>query len=234
MTPRVWNRLFLRVLCFISVLVSPVCFAFSQTVLDQILEQSPDTMKIGLMALVAVLVFLLLLIIFTKIQLGSARKEQKESYNTSADKQSLLNDFKVGMLHINQAGEIIFANRVAAFFLGSKEEKLMNRPLIEVFDNALQGSISAALTSNQYVAMQTYVAASKRHLHLGFTQQSDIPFEIRHLGTSSGRRALLPLYSTAPTFKGTFNEKIGGHSDSELKLVRFTEFAIHVGMGTST
>lgn len=174
MTPRVWNRLFLRVLCFISVLVSPVCFAFSQTVLDQILEQSPDTMKIGLMALVAVLVFLLLLVIFTKIQLGSARKEQKESYNTSADKQSLLNDFKVGMLHINQAGEIIFANRVAAFFLGSKEEKLMNRPLIEVFDNALQGTISAALTSNQYVAMQTYVAASKRHLHLGFTQQSDI------------------------------------------------------------
>ena len=174
MTLRVWNSLFLRFLCFISVFVSPVCFAFSQTVLDQILEQSPVTMKIGLMALAAVLAFLLSLVIFTKIQLGSARKNQKKSHNTLAVKQSLLNDFKVGMLHINQAGEIIFANRVAAFFLGSKEEKLMNRPLIEVFDNALQGSISAALISNQYVAMQTYVEASKRHLHLGFTQPSTI------------------------------------------------------------
>jgi len=174
MTPRVWNSLFLSVFCFISVLVSPVCFAFRQTVLDQILEQSPDSMKIGLMALATVLVFLLLLVIFIKIQLGSARKNQKKTNNTLADKQSLLNDFKVGMLHINQAGEIIFANRVAAFFLGSKEEKLMNRPLIEVFDNALHGAISAALISNQYVTMQTYVAVSKRYLQLGFTKQSKI------------------------------------------------------------
>ena len=84
MTPRVWNRLFLRVLCFISVLVSPVCFAFSQTVLDQILEQSPDTLKIGLIALAAVLAFLLLLVIFTKIQLGSDRKKQKKHHNNGA------------------------------------------------------------------------------------------------------------------------------------------------------
>jgi len=174
MTPRVWNRLFLKVLCIVSVFVSPVCFAFSQKVLDQILEQSPDTMKIELMALAAVFVLLLLFVIFTKIQLGSARKEQKKHHNALADKQSLLNDFKVGMLHINQAGEIIFANRVAAFFLGSKEEKLMYRPLIEVFDNEVRGSISAALTSNQYVPLQTYVAASKRHLQLGFSKQSDI------------------------------------------------------------
>ena len=174
MTPRVWNNLFLRFLCFISVLVSPVCFAFSQTVLDQILEQSPDTLKIGLIALAAVLAFLLLLVIFTKIQLGSDRKKQKKHHNELAHKQSLLNDFKVGMLHINHAGEIIFANRVAAFFLGSKEEKLVNKPLTEVFDNGVQESISAALTSNQYVTIQTYVAASKRHLHLGFTLQSNI------------------------------------------------------------
>ena len=174
MTPRVWNRLFLKVLCIVSVFVSPVCFAFSQKVLDQILEQSPDTMKIELMALAAVFVLLLLFVIFTKIQLGSARKEQKKHHNALADKQSLLNDFKVGMLHINQAGEIIFANRVAAFFLGSKEEKLMYRPLIEVFDNEVRGSISAALTSNQYVPLQTYVAASKRYLQLGFSKQSDI------------------------------------------------------------
>jgi epidermal growth factor receptor substrate 15 len=178
MTPRVWNSMFLMVLCIISVLVSPACFAFSQKVLDQILEQSPDSMKIGLMALVAVFVFLLLFVIFTKIQLGRSRKEQNKHHTALADKQSLLNNFKVGMLHVNQAGEIIFANRVAAFFLGSKEEKLMNRPLIEVFDHEVQEAIIAALTSNQYVPLQTYVSASKRHLQLGFSKQSDINHSI--------------------------------------------------------
>jgi len=174
MAPRVWNSMFLNVLCFISVLVSPGCFAFSQKVLDQILEQSPDTMKIGLLALAAVFVFLLLFVISFKIQLGSARKEQKKHNTALADKQSLLNDFKVGMLHVNQAGEIIFANRVAAFFLGSKEDKLINIPLTEVFDDGVQESINAALASNQYVPLQTYVAASKRHLQLGISKQSDI------------------------------------------------------------
>jgi epidermal growth factor receptor substrate 15 len=174
MTPRVWNSMLLKVLCIISVLVSPACFAFSQIVLDQILEQSPNTMKIGLMAIATVFVFLLLLVIFIKIQLGSARKKQRKHNTALDDKQSLLNDFKVGMLHVNQAGEIIFANRVAAFFLGSKEDKLINRPLTEVFDNGVQESINAALASNQYVPLQTYVAASKRHLQLGFSKQSDI------------------------------------------------------------
>ncbi len=153
-------------------------FAFSQKVLDQILEQSPDSMKIGLMALAAVFVFLLLLAIIFKVQLASSRKKQKRHDKELTDKQSLLNDFKVGMLHVNLAGEIIFANRVAAFFLGSKEDKLVNRPLLEVFSDEVQDSISAALASNQYVPLQTYVAASKRHLQLGFSKQSDISHNV--------------------------------------------------------
>ncbi|WP_293748024.1 PAS domain S-box protein [uncultured Paraglaciecola sp.] len=178
MTPSVWNSIFLKVLCIISIFVSPMSFAFSQKVLDQILEQSPDSMKIGLMALAAVFVFLLLLAIIFKVQLASSRKKQKRHDKELTDKQSLLNDFKVGMLHVNLAGEIIFANRVAAFFLGSKEDKLVNRPLLEVFSDEVQDSISAALASNQYVPLQTYVAASKRHLQLGFSKQSDISHNV--------------------------------------------------------
>ena len=174
MASRVWNTMFLKVLCIISVLVSPASYAFSQKVLDQILVQSPETMKIGLMAIVGVFVFLLMFVIIIKVQLGSSRNKQKKHSKELADKQSLLNDFKVGMLHVNLAGEIIFANRVAAFFLGSKEDKLINKPLIEVFDDVVQESINKALASNQYVPLQTYVAASKRHLQLGFSKQSDI------------------------------------------------------------
>jgi epidermal growth factor receptor substrate 15 len=170
MAPRVWNSMFLKVLCIILLLVSPATFAFSQ----KVLEQSPVTIKIGLMVCAAVLVFFIFLIILFKVQLGKSRKNQETHNKELVDKQSLLNDFKVGMLHVNLDGEIIFANRVAAFFLGSKEDKLIGRPLVEVFDDEVQESISAALASNQYVPLQTYVAASKRHLQLGFSTLSEV------------------------------------------------------------
>jgi epidermal growth factor receptor substrate 15 len=170
MDTRVWNSMFLKVLYVISVLISPASFAFSQ----KVLEQSPGTIKVGLIALATVVVLLILYAILLKIQLSKSRKKQQKYSQKLASKRSLLKDFKVGMLHVNGEGEIIFANRVAAFFLGSKEEKLIGISLAEVFDAAVQESISAALASNQYVPLQTYVAASKRHLQLGFTKQSDV------------------------------------------------------------
>ena len=173
MALRVCKRFFYKVLCITSVLISPSSFAFSQKIPEQILQQSPDSIKFGLVAIAAVLGFLLLLVIFFKLQLSSERKKQLLQHKNLADKQSLLNDFKVGMLHVNLAGEIIFANRVAAFFLGSKEDKLINRPLIEVFDENVQQSISTALASNKYMPLQTYVTGSKRHLQLGFAKQSN-------------------------------------------------------------
>jgi epidermal growth factor receptor substrate 15 len=174
MAPRVWNIMFLRVLCIISLLVSPTCFAFSQKVLVQILELSSETIKIGLIALTVVIVLLLMFVIIIKVQLSNSRNKQTQYGKALTVKQSLLNDFKVGMLHINQVGEIIFANQVAAFLLGSKEDKLTGRTLIEVFDVEVQGSINSALVSNKYELLNTYVAASKRHLQLGLNKQSDI------------------------------------------------------------
>ncbi|WP_339724328.1 PAS domain S-box protein [uncultured Paraglaciecola sp.] len=165
---RVWNSLFLKVLCIVLVLVSPASFAISQ----KVLEQSPGTIKVGLMALAIVVALLCVLVIVFKIQLSNFRKKQQKHNQKLADKQALFNDFKVGMLHVNEAGEIIFANRVAAFFLGSKEDKLISRPLLEMFSDDVQESISAALASNQYKPLQTYVAASRRHLQLGFSKQS--------------------------------------------------------------
>ena len=182
MAPRVWNSVFLRVLCIISALVSHACFAFSQKALDQILklssELSSETIKFGLIALTVVSILLLICVIVIKIQLSHSRNKLNKYGKEAAVKQSLLNDFKVGMLHINQAGEIIFANRVAAFLLGSKEDQLTGRTLIEVFDVEVQGSINAALVSNQFVPLHTYLVASKRHLQLGFSRQSNINHDI--------------------------------------------------------
>lgn len=165
---RVWNSMFLKVLWVISIVISPASFAFSQ----KVLEQSPGTIKVGLVVFASVIVLLVIFAILLKFQLGRSRKKQQKYSQKLANKRALLKDFKVGMLHVNVAGEIIFANRVAAFFLGSKEDKLIGIPLVEVFDAAVQDSIDSALASNQYVALQTYVAASKRHLQLGFSKQS--------------------------------------------------------------
>ena len=178
MAPRIGNRIFLNFLCTILIVLSPASFAFSQKVIDQILEQNPDNIKMGLIIFTGVFVFLLLLVVIVNFQLGSLRNKHKKHNKELTDKQSLLNNFKVGMLHVNLAGEIIFANRAAAFFLGSKEDKLINKPLIDVFWDEAQESIYAALTSNLYVAIQTYVTASKRHLQLGFSKQSDINHDI--------------------------------------------------------
>jgi epidermal growth factor receptor substrate 15 len=68
MAPRVWNSIFLTVLCIISVLFSPASFAFSQKILDQILKQNPNTLILGLMTFSAVFVFLLFFVIIIKIQ----------------------------------------------------------------------------------------------------------------------------------------------------------------------
>ncbi|MEP1448005.1 MAG: PAS domain S-box protein [Paraglaciecola sp.] len=168
MALRVWNSLFFKVLCIFLLLVSQASFAFSR----KVLEQSPDTIKLALVSLVVVFVLMIAFIIIFKFQLGKARKQQLAHNKELTEKQSLLNDFKVGMLHVNQIGEIIFANRVAAFFLGSKEDKLLGRPLVDVFSKEVQESINAALTSSQYMSLQTYVVASKRQLQLGFAKQS--------------------------------------------------------------
>ena len=78
--------------------------------------QSPATMKLGLMVVMGVLAFLLLLVILFKFQLSRSRKKQRDHDQELTNKQSLLNDFKVGMLHVNVSGEILFANQAAAFF----------------------------------------------------------------------------------------------------------------------
>ncbi|WP_299082240.1 PAS domain-containing protein [uncultured Paraglaciecola sp.] len=162
--------MFLKVLFILSIFVSPASFALSQTVL----AQSPTAINIGVVGLAVLLVLLLAFVIIFKVKLGQLLEKQVNHEKELTDKQTLLNDFKVGMLHVNQAGEIIFANRVAAFLLGSKEEKLINKPLVEVFDAQVQEAISGALGSNQYVPLQTYVTVSKRHLQLGFSKQSEV------------------------------------------------------------
>lgn len=171
MPVRVWKSLCIRAFGLMAVLFSLPSFAFSQKVLEQILEQDPDTQKLALLVVVGILAFLCLYILIVKIQLGGSRKKVKQHNQVLADKQALLNDFKVGMLHVNAAGEIVFANQTAAFFLGSKEDKLLGQTLTQVFDDNIQQQIKTALDSAQYVPLQTYLNVSKRHLQLGFSKQ---------------------------------------------------------------
>jgi epidermal growth factor receptor substrate 15 len=171
---RVCNSLFLKVLILLSGLVSIEASAFSQNLLTQFQQQNADTQNLAVMVIAGVLVLLVLLIIIIKIQLAGSRKKNRNHDQILAGKQSLLSDFKLGMLHTNMAGEIIFANKVAASLLGSSEDKLSGKLLTEVFNQDAQQDISDALAANQYVPMQTYLTASKRHLQLGFSKQQNV------------------------------------------------------------
>ena len=86
MDSRVWNSMFLKVLCVILVLISPESFAFSQ----KVLEQSPENIKVGLVTVAIVVALLMLLAMILKIQLGNLRKKQQKHSQELADKQSLL------------------------------------------------------------------------------------------------------------------------------------------------
>ena len=173
MSEGVVNSLWIRALGILAMVFSLPSFAFSQKVLDQILEQSPDTQKFILLAVAVILTFLCLMLLIVKIKLSSSRKKIKHHDQILSDQQGLLNGFKVGMLHLNAAGEIVFANQSAASFLGSKEDKLVGQTLTQVFDEPVQDQMIEAVNLPQYVTFQTFLTVSKRHLQLGFSKPLD-------------------------------------------------------------
>ncbi|MFT2090717.1 PAS domain S-box protein [Paraglaciecola sp. 2405UD69-4] len=156
-------------ICLSLLLVSNASFAVGQ----KVLEQSVETINLGLIGAASTFAFLVLTLLISKFNLYRLRRKLARHDSEMAAKQALLNDFKVGMLHINGAGEIIFANTVAAFLLGSNQKSLTNRSVFEFFNNDEQEQLSKGLSSPKYSHFQTYVKTSKRHLQLGFVQHQD-------------------------------------------------------------
>jgi epidermal growth factor receptor substrate 15 len=173
MTLNVRLIVWLKIICLSMLLVTATSNATVSLVwAEKILEQDLETVQMGLMIGAGVLGFLMLVLFALQIKVSRTRKLLTRQSAELNDKQGLLDDFKVGMLHLNHAGEIIFANKVAGSFLGSTQDKLLFRPLFDLFDQEDQPAMVNALSSHKFVSIKTFVNASKRHILLGFNQQS--------------------------------------------------------------
>ncbi|MEP1870810.1 MAG: PAS domain S-box protein [Paraglaciecola sp.] len=140
---------------------------------QKILEQSVENINLGLTIGASILGLLLLILLISKFRFSRLRKVLARHNAEMAAKQALLTDFKMGMLHLNNSGEIIFANTVAAFLLGSNQQKLINKSIFDFFEAEEQPSITQGLSSPKYSHYQTYIGNSKRHLQVGFVQHID-------------------------------------------------------------
>lgn len=174
MALRVCIGIFLQILSVISVFVSLESRAVTQSMVNKLLEQSPDTLELGMLSLAALFGLLILLLIIFQFRVSSAKKTLAIQSDDLLGKLSLLSEFKVGVLYLDISGNITFANSAAASFLGSKEQKLVNQLLADLFDVETQTSIQEALASNQYVGLKTYFPASRRHLLLGFSKPANM------------------------------------------------------------
>lgn len=156
--------------CLGLVLTSPVCFALG----EQILAQHVDVINIAMIALGAVLILLLASLIRLKFKLKGADKKFTIQQDALAANKSQLDGFNVGILHLNPSGEIIYANRFAAYFLGNNPEQVLNKPLAGMFDDAEQETIGQGLASEEYCRLQLFIASRNRHVVFGFKPQSKI------------------------------------------------------------
>ncbi|MGS2720025.1 PAS domain-containing protein [Paraglaciecola aestuariivivens] len=152
--------------------------ALAQKGLDFLQAQGSQAQQFIFYALVALVVSLLIWITKQSLQSRQAKRVIEKQKQGLATNTQLLKNFKVGMLHLNQAGEIVFANRVAAYFLGSKEEKLVGQKITTIVEKSQQEQVDAALTGEQSTPFLCYMQTSKRHLHFAFSQESHPELDI--------------------------------------------------------
>ncbi len=165
--------LLLKVCSLSFLVISWPSLAIGQQGLALFLAQQNATQLLILYSLSGLFVFLLLWLIKQKIAQVKNQQKLQQQDEELQHKQQLLSNFKTGMLHLNAKGEVIFANQVAAFLLGSKEQNLLNQNFIELFDNQMQERLSCAFASQQFVTEHTYLQASKRHLQLSISKQTE-------------------------------------------------------------
>lgn len=166
-----------QVLALICLFASPLCFAFGEAVL----RQSAQTVDLGIYLLGAVILILLVAFILLKLKVNKLSQQALVQQDELNFKKSLLDNFNIGMLHINEAGEVIYANRVAAYFLGGREDQLMGKPLIACFESSHSEAIASSLQSKEFCNLQIYTSVRSRHLLLGFKPQKNNPDGIANI-----------------------------------------------------
>jgi epidermal growth factor receptor substrate 15 len=159
-----------QVLTLSCLVASPLSFALGET----LLQQSVQTLDQGIYLVIGVILILLFAFILLKLKLNKLRRQTLVQQDDLNVKTSLLDNFNIGMLHINDVGEVIYANRVAAYFLGGREDQLIGKPLVACFETEHSEVIASSLQSKEFCNTQIYTSLRNRHLLLGFKPQKNI------------------------------------------------------------
>ncbi|MCC2618117.1 PAS domain S-box protein [Aestuariibacter halophilus] len=119
------------------------------------LNLDAEAANLGLVAaLVAVLVCVIMLVVF-KLKLNGADKQRAASDDQAQHNQQLLDGFDQGMLHLDDEGQVLYANKVAAVLLGSSQGALQGKSLSSLLPEDAHKVVAQAMSSNIPAGFQT-------------------------------------------------------------------------------
>jgi epidermal growth factor receptor substrate 15 len=145
-------------------LVSPASLALG----DKLVKQNVDVVNLGLYVVAGVLILLLSILLIVKVKLRRTRQLFDIQFAELDHKRTLLDEFNVGILHLDASGEIIYANAVAGYFLGDNPQQLVDVPLLATFDENYHRDLDDCMASEVFCSLQIFIAARKRHIKLSF------------------------------------------------------------------
>lgn len=161
--------------------VSNICFGLSLLLLtnnvyaigEQVLNQSAENIEIGLIGLAILFTALLIIIIFFKLSQKRAKQKLAKNQQVLDQNNQYLDNFHVGMVHVNHAGEIQYCNKLAAYYLGNRAENLQGKMLTSLFDEADSERLVKGINAKIQCKEQCVGPVKERALLLEFAPQKD-------------------------------------------------------------
>ncbi|MDO6692715.1 PAS domain-containing protein [Aliiglaciecola sp. 3_MG-2023] len=159
--------------------VSNICVALSTLLItnnvyaiaEQVLAQSSDTIEYGLIAIVALFVVVFVMMIIFKVGHKKATHQLAENQRILQQNTFYLDNFQVGMVHVNHAGEIQYCNKLAAYFLGNRPENLTGKGLSTLFNKQYSEQIEKGINAKVQSKEQLIGPVKERDLLLEFAPQ---------------------------------------------------------------
>ncbi|MFA3793002.1 PAS domain S-box protein [Aliiglaciecola sp. SL4] len=160
--------------------VSKTCVALSTLLMtnnvyaiaEQVLQQSADNIEYGLIAIAVVFAVLVVMMVF-KIKQKKVANQLAENQRILEQNTYYLDNFHIGMVHVNHAGEIQYCNKLAAYYLGNRAENLNGKALSSLFKKEYGEQIEKGINAKIQCKEQLIGPVKDRDLQLEFAPQKD-------------------------------------------------------------
>ncbi|WJG08594.1 PAS domain S-box protein [Aliiglaciecola sp. LCG003] len=140
---------------------------------EQVLQQDAATIDKLLIVIGTTFSFLLLALIYLKFSHSRARKAYVKNTAILDRKKQLLDNFHVGMVHVNTAGAIQYCNKLAAYYLGDRAENLLGKTLHKLLDGQDHEALTQSINAKVQCKLALSAPIKKRQLVLEFAPQKN-------------------------------------------------------------